>query len=803
MAPLVSAPMSCSHVFVSNDHRRSSLEIPLAGRVQWYQGAPTAAKLPRTMSPALHSISKSLVEALGQATQSLTRSLFQSLLRGTLPTLDGAVKLAGLERPVEVLRDRFGVPQVFAESEQDLFFAQGYVHAQDRFFQMELGRRAGHGRLSELVGKRALKFDRLSRTMGLGRIAASAGKNAPPETLRIVEAYSAGINAFLAHEPLPPELRLLRLCRPEPWTPADTAAWSAIIAWSLTASWEPDLVNGTAGEEDENGLRAQVDPGFGPAKGSNAWAVSPVRSASGSALLAGDPHLLLGIPCLWHEVGLYSGPYSVVGASLPGTPGVVIGHNQEISWSVTAALTDVQDLYAERFDNGNPHRYEHAGKWREAEVREEEIPVRGRRKPVVHKVRTTLHGPVVTDVLSETNGQKDLALRWAVPNPLQLVGAGLAVNRARDKEEFLDAVRCWTVPNQNFVYADRTGVVGKALAGPVPVRRDYQGDRPVPGWDGEHEWDGFVPFEELPKGFDPKEGYVASANEPPEGGPFPIPGSYLPGYRKARIEALLQATTKHTLESFRAMQGDLYCAPAHTLAGRLAKLDPPPRVPGWLLRELTAWDGHLVAGSRPGGISRVTLEVLLGRVMGYVTRLDSPLPTGIDAYFTNLTPKLVQRLDDLPEKTLQEALEGAVEVLTRNCGPDPAGWTWGALHAVELRHPLGIVGPLRGILNRGPYPSGGDSNTIWLAAFRSGKPGRPSLDPVTTGPSYRFAVDTGDWDRGWSVISPGQSGHPASANYDDQIELWQNVRYRPMVFGRETAELAARHHLTLRSEAPG
>lgn len=748
------------------------------------------------MSLALPSIGKSLVEAFGQATQPLTRSLFRSLLRRTLPKLDGGTVLPGLEGPVEVLRDRFGVPQVFAESEWDLFFAQGFVHAQDRFFQMEIGRRAGHGRLSELVGKRALKFDRLSRTMGLGRIAAGAGKNSLPETLRIVEAYSAGINAFLAHEPLPPELRLLRLSHPEAWTPADTTAWSAIIAWSLTASWEPDLINGITEEEDA--LRAQVNPGFGPAKGSNAWAVSPGRSASGSALLAGDPHLLLGIPCLWHEVGLYGGPYSVVGASLPGTPGVVIGHNQEIAWSVTAALTDVQDLYAERFDNANPHRYKHAGKWRDAEVREEEIPVRGRHEPVVHKVRTTLHGPVVTDVLGEADGERDLALRWAASAPLQLVAAGLAVNRARDKEEFLDALRCWTVPNQNFVYADRTGVVGKALAGPVPVRKDYQGDRPVPGWDGKHEWDGFVPFEELPKGFDPKEGYVTSANEPPEGGPFLIPGAYLPGYRKARIEALLQATAKHTLESFRAIQGDLYCVPAHTLAGRLAKLDPPPGVPAWLQEELAAWDGYLVASSRPGGISQVALEVLLGRVISDVTRLDSPLPTGIDTYFTNLIPKLMQKLDDLPERTLQEALQRAVKVLTENCSPDPECWSWGALHAAELRHPLGILRPLRSILNRGPYPSGGDSNTIWLAAFRSGRPERPSFAPVTTGPSYRFIVDAGDWDRAWSVIFPGQSGHPASANYDDQIELWHNVRYRPMVFGRETAELAAKRRLVLK-----
>lgn len=736
-------------------------------------------------------LGEALTGALGWATQPLLRNLS----RRSLPGLEGVVELPGLDEPVEVLRDRFGVPQIFAGNERDMFFAQGYVHAQDRFFQMELGRRAGHGRLSELIGESALELDRLARTVGFGRLAASVEKNCPPETYEVLEAYSAGVNACLAAEPRPPELLVLRH-RPEPWSPADTAAWSVVMAWSLSASWEWKLLNGAAGEED--GLRAQLDPGGG----SNAWVVGPGRSASGSALLAGDPHLALGIPCLWYEVGLYGGPYSVVGASLPGTPGVVIGHNEEIAWSVTAALTDVQDLYVERFAEGDERSYEYAGEWREAEIREEEIPVRGRREPVVQKVRTTLHGPIVTDVLG---GERDMALRWAAPEPARLVGSGLAVNRARNKEEFLDALRGWTAPNQNFVYTDRTGVISKALAGPVPVRNNHEGDRPVPGWDGEHEWEGFVPFEKLPKDFDPAEGYIASANEAPNSGSVSIPGAYLPGYRKNRIEELLRSTPRHTLDTFRAIQGDLYCAPAQAIAKKLAKLKSPSKASSGLSRELAAWDGHLAAESRPGAVSRVALEVLLQRFAGGVDRIDSSLPTGAESYLTNLLPEFLARLDDLSEEILRNALEGAVEVLEESCGPDPAGWSWGALHAAELRHPLGIVKPLRGLLNRGPYPFGGDANTVRLAAFRSGRSGEsglPSFGPVTTGPNYRFVVDTGDWTQAWSMVSPGQSGHPASANYDDQIDLWRNVRYRPMVFGRETAELAAKHRLILRPGTP-
>ncbi|MDP8952449.1 MAG: penicillin acylase family protein [Actinomycetota bacterium] len=732
--------------------------------------------------------------ALGDAYRRAARPLLRGLLRTTLPKLEGATELPGLENPVEVLRDRFGVPQIFAENEHDLFFAQGYIHAQDRFFQMELGRRAGHGRLSELIGESALEFDRLSRTIGFNRIAAST-ENGPPEALRALEAYSAGVNACLGVEPRPPELRLLP--RPEPWTPSDTAAWSLILAWSLSASWGLDLLGEPLDDEDRYNLGTSVNPG----SGSNAWAVSPIRSATGSALLAGDPHLVLGIPCLWYEVGLYGGPYEVVGASLPGTPGVVIGHNDSVAWSVTAALTDVQDLYVERF-SGASNLYEHAGQWREVGVREEEISVRGHRRPVVQRVRTTVHGPIISDL---SGGKEDLALRWAAPEPPKLVAAGLAINRARDKEEFLDALRGWTAPNQNFVYADRTGVIGWALAGPVPVRKNHRGDRPIPGWDGRYEWEGFVPFEDLPKNFDPAEGYVASANEAPETGSSPIPGAYLPDYRKNRIEELLRADDRHTLESFRDIQGDLYCAPAHALAERLGKLDPPPGVPEGLTHELAAWDGHLVARSGPGAVARVALEVLLRRSARISPPTDSPLPTGAEVYFGNLVPELLGKLDGLTEEDLREALTEAVEILVESCGPASGSWSWGALHAVELRHPLGVVGALRGPLNRGPYPAGGDANTVRFAAFRSGssdKSGRPSFGPVTTGPNYRFVVDTGGWERAWSVISPGQSGHPASANYDDQIPLWQNVRYRPMIFGRKTADLAARHRLVLKPGTP-
>jgi len=710
------------------------------------------------------------------------RRLSHRALRRSLPEPDGRVELDGLVGPVEILRDRYGVPQIFAENEQDLFFAQGYVHAQDRMLQLELGRRTAAGRLSEMLGPKTLPLDRLARTIGFARIAELSFEGASPEVLDVLEAYSAGVSAGMERGPLPPSLRALGKAL-EPWSPQDTAGWSLVLAWGLSASWEPKLHRlGRMG----NGT------------GSNAWAVAPERSASGSALLAADPHLLLVAPCQWYEVGLYGGRYSVVGGSIPGTPGVAIGHNEHLAWSVTAAFTDVQDLYLERFAPDGL-RYEHRGEWLAAEVREERITVRGRRTPEVLCVRETIHGPVASDLLPDSEGEdEDLALRWAEPDPLKLVESGLALDRARDRDELLAALRLWQAPNQNFVFAERGGGVGRALVGLAPVRRNHNGEAPVPGWDGEHEWEGYLPPEKLPVELDPECGFVASANDDP--GDERLPGSYLPTYRKDRIEALLRAGDGHSPETFRKMQGDLHCAPALALARRLAGLSAPEGVPESVHRELGAWDGWLSAESRPGAVARVALEILVRRTTDELPRIQAQLPTGIESYLAGVVPELVGELEQMPEGDLRSAYAEAVGVLSRELGKDPASWSWGALHEVVFAHPLGMIGALRDLYNRGPYPAGGDQNTLCLAAFGSGRPGQLRFGPATTGPSYRFVVDTGDWEGAWSVLVPGQSGHPASPNYDDQIGLWREIRYRPMVYGRRMAKAAAKHRLTL---APG
>ena len=736
------------------------------------------------MSPIPNLFAKTLAQVSRYAVQRVSTAF----MARAKPAVSGTLALAGLRAEVEILQDRWGVPQIFAANEPDLFFAQGYVHARDRLFQLELARRAGSGRLSELLGEDALGFDRLFHTLNFSERARDSIRRCPPETLETLASYAAGINAFIETGPRPPEFRLLRH-RPEPWTPESTAAASLLVSWTLSSGFEEKLDGSSGGS-----------PG-----GSNAWAVGPGRSATGGALLAGDPHLLPSIPNTFYEVGLYGGRYEVVGASFPGSPGIVIGHNRDIAWSITASLTDVQDLYAERFDPQDPTRYEYRGEWRQAEVRKKALAVRGRREPVVQTVRATLHGPVISDITggSGTGGTAgtDLALRWAAPAPEKTIEAGLAADRARNWEEFTGALTNWGVPGQNFVYADRRGNIGRALAGPVPDRGNISpGAGPLPGWTGEHEWRGLRSYATLPRTFNPADGAVTSANEEPlpASDPGYIPGGYDPGYRKARIKELLRAIPEHTPGSFREMQADLYCAPAHAVAKRLGDLSPSGDLPPYLRAELAGWSGHLTPESRAGAVARGTLEELLRQRVTLSSDLDLPStgrPEAADLRYKKLTRGLIHTLDDLPEAVLRGALQTTLSRLKSILGADPEKWSWGALHMAEFRHPLGGVRLLHRVFTRGPFPIGGDSNTLLCTGFR---PGQEVFGPASTVPNYRFVTDTGSWENSWSVLVPGQSGNPASPSYDDQLSLWRKVRYKPLVFGRKMAETAATDRLLLR-----
>jgi penicillin amidase len=799
-------------------------------------------------------------------------------LRRPLPRASGALRLPGLGAPARVLRDRWGVPHIYAASSADLFMAQGFVHAQDRLWQMELQRRTGHGRLSELFGEIALDSDRFVRIMGFPRVARRELDTLGDDARAAVEAYVRGVNAFLEQSGsrLPIEFTILR-ARPEPWQPLDVLVWGKMLAQNLARSWitealraqivaavgperaaalEPEylaqhpltLPRGVRYSPELGGEALRLAGGAAPfvgngeaGQGSNGWVVGGGRTVSGRPLLANDVHLALQLPSLWYENHLSGGEYHVTGASLPGTPGVVLGHNERIAWGITNGENDVQDLFVERFDPADPTRYEFRGAWEPATIVHEEIQVKGRAAPHVEQVRITRHGPVISGLLQpafsakdkETRGQGDkvnpdgdaslspnlpgslpqeLALRWTALDPSQPFDAALAVNRARDWESFRAAAAGWTSPTLNFVYADVEGHVGYVFGGHMPIRAQGDGRLPVPGWTGEHEWTGVIPPDELPYALDPPDGALVTANNRIVGDefPYPMPSEYLPGYRAARIRQLIEQTPRHDPRSFAGIQRDQRSLPGlelAALAGRLPAMGPLAQ----RARDaLAAWDGELTADSVGGAIYARLREKLLA---GAYAEVAGPLAqtgglgafAGLlgDTYLWRALPLLLKRLaarDDswlAPGRSgdalLREAWAATVVELRDELGDDVREWRYGRFHRLTLRHPLGGVPALAPLFNRGPFPTGGDADTVRMGYA----PRHHAGVPFYVAPSYRQICDPSNWDNSQSIHPGGQSGQPSSRHYADYVQPYLNMQYHPMPWSRARVEDAAVSRLVL------
>lgn len=762
--------------------------------------------------------------------------VYLGVIRPALPQVDGELSLPGLHATVTVYRDAAGIPHIVAADAHDVFFIQGFVHAQDRLWAMESGRRAAHGTLSEVIGERGLKNDTLMRILGLTEAAEADWQSLDAETQAALQAYADGVNAFLsqAGRGLPLELRLLGLS-PQPWTPVDSLALGKLVSWSLSNNYQDELIIAKlaaalpwtdvltllpeypgpdvipAAEESaalESSVAALLDfgrdwqavvPLARPDQGSNAWVVGGSHTASGKPLLAGDPHQALTMPNLWYEVGLHSedGLYDVVGASIPGLPGIEIGHNAHIAWAVTNARPDVQDLFIETL-SADGTQYLFQGEWKPLSMRQEVIAVKGG-DPITLTVRATHHGPLVTDATPEA--EQAMALRWTgIDRGRPLAQAIVQLNRARNWDEFRAAVALWELPGMNFVYADTEGNIGYQMSGAVPIRanNDVFGLRPVDGADGAHEWVGFVPFAELPSALNPKGDFFASANNRPAGKDYPhfLSHYYQPPYRVALIGETVRRLRGGTVADFAALQLDRSSAINRQVAQALvAAAAPQNEAEKTALTLLTTWDGVMSPDSQAAALSEAALRHLIRQAL--IPRLDAATV----ASYLNLMGypyMFVQALLDDPnhawwhgrrEAILSAALSAAVAEL----GSDPKGWTWGAIHAYTASHPLGSIGPLRPIFNRGPYPAGGNWNTVNSGGYYPDRPYAMAL-----GPAYRIIADPADWDASVSIMPGGQSGHPFSPHYADQIEPWLRGEYHPLPFSRQAITAAARHTLHLK-----
>lgn len=573
--------------------------------------------------------------------------------QASLPEQEGTLVERSLSRPVKIVRDDAGVPVITAQTESDALFALGYVHAQDRLWQIEFNRRIGQGRIAEIVGPAGVDADRFLRTLGIYRQAQAMVRDLDPETRTLLEAYCAGINAYLdRHGNLPSaEFLLLRAPRPEPWVPADVAAWTLMMAWDLSAeamrselerlrlaerfskaeiddflpSWDESapptadyvdlyrrlsLPGHVLAEQARLLAQRLPDVGFGAAQaeGSNSWVVSGSRSVSGRPLLANDPHLGLSTPSVWYFARLKAPGLDVFGATLPGVPFVVLGRNAHVAWGFTTTYADTVDLYLERIDPDHPDRYQTPGGTAPFETRQETIRVRGA-DPVALTVRTTRHGPVITGALAAADAALPagpqpsyvMALRWASLEP----GAGAlsafrAMNHAADVRQFERALRGVTLIVQNVVFAGDDGHIGFRVAGHVPVRRadnDLHGLVPSPGWDARYDWLGWIDPDDLPRSLDPPQGVIVTANQKvtPPGYPGYITMEWRAPYRAHRIEQLLRAAPRHDLASFEHIQADVISLAAREMMQALASTEPATPLGRAALQRLRSWDGAMRA----------------------------------------------------------------------------------------------------------------------------------------------------------------------------------------------------------------
>lgn len=770
------------------------------------------------------------------------------LLRQALPATNGKTTLDGLERPVEIIRDRWGVPHIYAKTAHDLFFAQGYVQAQDRLFQMDINRRVGLGRLSEVTGTMGLDFDRFARYLGWPRAAQAQIEGSSVLTRDALTAFAAGINAFIGRGQLPAEFSLLAY-RPEPWGMLDSAAWGIVLAWGLSVNWESELLRSflieALGAEKAVALTPACDDDYattlpasqvgqrlaaalldtfrqahthlplgalpvGRGIGSNNWVVSGEHTRSGRPHLANDPHLPPVFPAMWYATHLCGAGYHVAGFSLPGVPGIVIGHNEQVAWGVTNAFPDVQDIYIERFHPQDRSLYEVNGEWRPAEIVTERIRIRGR-KSLEETVRYTRHGPIFSDLLPAQ--QADLSLRWSCYEKGDHLRTILETNRAMDGDSFHEALRHWSFASQNVVYADTAGKIGYTMPGYVPRRKRGDGLLPVPGWNDEYEWSGWIPFEELPSCQNPAEGYVATANNYVAGDQYPylLTSEWLPDYRARRIRQLLEEALPVGLDlaDHGRIQNDTLSLMAQRFLASalplLATETPATANTAWALARLQNWNLEMRPNSVAatlyfGLLTHFTHEAIrqaLGTAIAAELLVQDELQAGFPLMpFYEIAYEVAMRWleagGDAPDwvgdvrPLLPPALQKTVAVLHGERGTDPNRWQWGHFHRVAFQHQMARLPGVGRWWKPMSVPAGGDGFTVNQS---DNSPHFPP-DPVTIIASCRLIMDVGEWDACLASLPGGQSGQPASPHYQDRISEWQDGRYFPLLFSRGKVEEA-------------
>ncbi len=722
------------------------------------------------------------------------------------PAVAETIVLSGLKQPVEILRDKWGVPHIYAKSSDDLFFAQGYMAARDRMFQLDLWRRAGIGRLSEVLGPSYLQRDRMAQLLRFRGDFKAEWASYAPDTWEIAVAFTNGINSYIDSRggKFTQDFETAGY-KPGRWDPNDilTRIPALSMLHNVTLEIQRAIDVKTFGIEKVNQF-LPVDPripieipkglnladlsieGFrdlveatgnvtiNGLTGSNNWAITGALSTTGKPILASDPHRNMQIPSLRKTVHLVAPGWNVIGAGEPALPGVALGHNDRIGFGFTIAGIDQMDLYVETLHARDDSQYNYKGEWKTMASERQAIPIRGGRNEVVD-LEWTIHGPVI---YKDTKTRKAYAMRWVGQEP-GTAGylASLSLIRAQNWPEFTTAMARFKAPTENMLYADVDGNIGWVVAGMTPVRKGWHGLLPVPGASGEFEWQGFLDPVELPRSFNPASKTLVTANHNilPPGYGHELQYEWAPAFRAERIKQVLGTKSKWTVQDFEKLQYDTQSLPARRLQKIYKGLKLPPiTLSARVLEKFLAWDGNVTADS-----NMAFLYELISARMGAL--LVEPPELGARMSLN----QILDMLEASPNPAaLEKALEFSITDLNRNMGPDIDKWQWGRFHSLAFEHPL-----KKAEFNRGPLHRPGDANTVMAAGglnFRQ-----------TVGASFRQILDVGNWDKSVMTNVPGESGDPASPHYSDLLSDWQTGKYHPMPFTRKAVEAVTEEKLLL------
>jgi penicillin amidase len=749
---------------------------------------------------------------------------YRTVIR-SLPQTRGTLVIQALQKPVRIYRDGYHVPHILAEEESDCFFSQGFVTAQDRLWQMDMWRRAARGTLSEIFGPATVSMDSLMRVIGLQRTAESILPHLSPLSRRMYEAYTQGVNAYIQGQGnrLPVEFTLLNYT-PDPWEVEDCVLILRWLGWQLCSGWKTDIVlsslaqrlgmekltdllpelrneslwkNGpvfSLNRNQQNPASLALDlSATSRAAGSNAWAVSGEKTQTGKPILANDPHLWFQNPSVFYEIHMASDALNVTGFSIPGVPGVLLGRNSHIAWGLANSMGDDLDFYAETLSENDSGRYIYGHSTRPLKFIEETIRIRPD-SVLVLKIAMTHRGPLFTDLPSQTiSCDKPVSIRWA---GYETSDEGLSIYRlirAKNWEEFREALRSFCTPSLNMVYADIEGHIGVQSAGRFPLRRSRTGYLIRDGRRPENDWQGFVPFQALPSEKDPDRGYVATANEkiccPNPSQPFS--GYWDSPFRARRIRSFIEEQDSLTWSHMKMLQEDILSLYAVDMmritAPFLDSLRSDDPLVSEMAARMTRWDGMLRSGSSEAMVFQAFCssmarhlfqdemdETLFKEFM----RLNTPAVETLlrvlggksSLWIDNPSTPEEETREDLIRKSFESAISRVREIM----GDDTRQWTWGRVHTLIFRHPLGEHPLLRRTFNLGPVSLGGSGNTVNAASYDLSEPYE-----VLWGPAGRFIADMDNPDNTLSVIPTGQSGQPLDSHYRDQLKLYLNRLYHP------------------------